>query len=91
MNTFKEQSTIHTINTHDILLYYKYHMSSLYKEDEKKLKKITKRNVRSTSEDTQLKLTIFYKAKRTSSRHEKQLLATEQHLQGNEHDRSLYL
>ena len=48
-------------------LYYKNHMSSAYKEDERAIKKIIKENVQPTDPEAELKLTIFYKNKRTSS------------------------
>jgi len=42
-------------------------MSPAYKEDEKALKKIIKENVKATEADTEVKLIVYYKTKRTSS------------------------
>ena len=54
--------------THNVIkLYYKNHMSSSYKEEEKCLKKIISNNVKPTDPETTINLTIYYKTKRTSS------------------------
>ena len=48
-------------------LYYKSHMSSAYKTDERILKDIIKRNVKPTDPTNKIKLVIYYKSKRTSN------------------------
>ena len=48
-------------------LYYKNHMSSAYKEEEKALKRIIYNNVTPVNPDTNLNLVIYYKTRRTSS------------------------
>ena len=51
----------------DIHLYYKNHMSSSYKADEKSLKKIVQNNVKPVEPTAELKLIIYYKTRSTSS------------------------
>lgn len=67
MDGFMQEQTLNETPTEEIPLYYKNHMSSAYKQDEKALKKIITENVRSTNARSQIKLNIYYKTKRTSS------------------------
>lgn len=52
--------------TDDIQLFYKNHTSSSYKQDEKALKRISE-NVKLSKSESQLKPTIYYKSRCTSS------------------------
>ncbi|XP_076059885.1 uncharacterized protein LOC143036421 [Oratosquilla oratoria] len=58
-------TTEHEGTTHRI--FYKSQMSNKYKEDEKILKDIIKRNVTPTKERDKISLTIYYRNKKTSS------------------------
>jgi hypothetical protein len=49
-----------------IVLYYKNHMSDKYVEDEKVIKDIIRRGVKSTTPEQDIKLVIYYKTRKTS-------------------------
>lgn len=51
----------------EIRLYYKNYMTSAYSSEEKALKKIINTNVKPVDPNSQIKLIIYYKTKRTSS------------------------
>ena len=65
MNNYVVQEERDT--SQDINLYYKNHMSSSYKADEKSPKKIVQANVKPVEPTAELKLIIYYKTRRTSS------------------------
>ena len=53
--------------TKTIKIYYKAHFSTSYKEDERVMRQIIKRNVSPTDPEKKLVLTIYYKNKKTSN------------------------
>lgn len=55
-----------TTKNEDINLYYKAHFSTCYKEEERIMKQIIKKNVTPTNKEKRLNLIIYYKSKKTS-------------------------